>query len=263
MHINVLILAMIWKTFVKGPDVFVNRPDLTHALTFPMSLTISLLLSLALCKRFLCQDLSSWSSADELDTSGSLSPVSGRSTPSRRRSVTHTLTCARCSMRGQVFSYPSECIQWPVPQMHRWRPYPPLPSQDLSSHLSTPPQPALSSLPLNSEPFPGLLLFLHVVDSQSKPCQRLGAPCLLNFYFFLLFLGWLFQFCPSCHLFSSSTSRLKKNLPSHKTFFPLDFPLISSHSSFGLVPVVLFSEILAIMKLLVVQKKHRNCCFMI
>uniref|UniRef100_UPI0037E92F69 nesprin-1 isoform X2 n=1 Tax=Semicossyphus pulcher TaxID=241346 RepID=UPI0037E92F69 len=33
------------------------------------------------------QDLSSWSSADELDTSGSLSPVSGRSTPSRRRSV--------------------------------------------------------------------------------------------------------------------------------------------------------------------------------
>ncbi|XP_032356678.1 nesprin-1 isoform X1 [Etheostoma spectabile] len=32
------------------------------------------------------QDLSSWSSADELDTSGSLSPLSGRSTPSRRRS---------------------------------------------------------------------------------------------------------------------------------------------------------------------------------
>ncbi|XP_036405258.1 nesprin-1-like isoform X10 [Megalops cyprinoides] len=32
------------------------------------------------------QDLSSWSSADELDTSGSVSPVSGRSTPSRRRS---------------------------------------------------------------------------------------------------------------------------------------------------------------------------------
>ncbi|TRY83468.1 hypothetical protein DNTS_016212, partial [Danionella cerebrum] len=31
------------------------------------------------------QDLSSWSSADELDTSGSLSPVSGRSTPSRQR----------------------------------------------------------------------------------------------------------------------------------------------------------------------------------
>ncbi|XP_072545442.1 nesprin-1 isoform X10 [Salminus brasiliensis] len=32
------------------------------------------------------QDLSSWSSADELDTSGSLSPMSGRSTPSRQRS---------------------------------------------------------------------------------------------------------------------------------------------------------------------------------
>ncbi|XP_073726049.1 nesprin-1 isoform X5 [Misgurnus anguillicaudatus] len=33
------------------------------------------------------QDLSSWSSTDDLDTSGSLSPVSGRSTPSRQRSV--------------------------------------------------------------------------------------------------------------------------------------------------------------------------------
>ncbi|XP_059374492.1 nesprin-1-like isoform X2 [Carassius carassius] len=32
------------------------------------------------------QDLSSWSSVDDLDTSGSLSPVSGRSTPSRQRS---------------------------------------------------------------------------------------------------------------------------------------------------------------------------------
>ncbi|RXM34120.1 Nesprin-1 [Acipenser ruthenus] len=41
-------------------------------------------------------DLSSWSSADELDTSGSLSPISGRSSPSRRRSVTYNpafLTC--------------------------------------------------------------------------------------------------------------------------------------------------------------------------
>ncbi|XP_030905633.2 nesprin-1 isoform X2 [Melopsittacus undulatus] len=32
-------------------------------------------------------ELSSWSSADELDTSGSVSPVSGRSTPSRQRTV--------------------------------------------------------------------------------------------------------------------------------------------------------------------------------
>lgn len=31
------------------------------------------------------QDLSSWSSADELDTSGSVSPTSGRSTPNRQR----------------------------------------------------------------------------------------------------------------------------------------------------------------------------------
>lgn len=34
------------------------------------------------------QDLSSWSSADELDTSGSMSPTSGRSTPNRQKSVT-------------------------------------------------------------------------------------------------------------------------------------------------------------------------------
>ncbi|XP_068841653.1 nesprin-1-like isoform X2 [Capricornis sumatraensis] len=33
------------------------------------------------------QDLSSWSSADELDTSGSVSPTSGRSTPNRQKTV--------------------------------------------------------------------------------------------------------------------------------------------------------------------------------
>ncbi|XP_008578910.1 PREDICTED: nesprin-1 isoform X2 [Galeopterus variegatus] len=33
------------------------------------------------------QDLSSWSSADDLDTSGSVSPTSGRSTPNRQRTV--------------------------------------------------------------------------------------------------------------------------------------------------------------------------------
>lgn len=32
--------------------------------------------------------MSSWSSADELDTSGSVSPTSGRSTPNRQRTVT-------------------------------------------------------------------------------------------------------------------------------------------------------------------------------
>lgn len=37
---------------------------------------------------FFLQDLSSWSSADELDTSGSVSPTSGRSTPNRQKSVT-------------------------------------------------------------------------------------------------------------------------------------------------------------------------------
>ncbi|XP_045574102.1 nesprin-1 isoform X3 [Salmo salar] len=44
------------------------------------------------------QDLSSWSSADELDTtSGSISPVSGRSTPSRRRSQR-----GKCSLSQQT-----------------------------------------------------------------------------------------------------------------------------------------------------------------
>ncbi|MBN3320114.1 SYNE1 protein, partial [Atractosteus spatula] len=61
------------------------------------------------------QDLSSWSSADELDTSGSLSPVSGRSTPSRRRSVTYSpdiLLCLRAEgvshRRGGLGSSQSE-----------------------------------------------------------------------------------------------------------------------------------------------------------
>ncbi|XP_061097148.1 nesprin-1-like isoform X6 [Conger conger] len=49
------------------------------------------------------QDLSSWSSADELDTSGSLSPASGRSTPSRRRSLR-----GKCSLSqpGPPVSHP-------------------------------------------------------------------------------------------------------------------------------------------------------------
>lgn len=88
--------------FFRGTDFC--QPLIFHVFTF------SLLLSLSLCKRFLCQDLSSWSSADELDTSGSLSPVSGRSTPSRRRSVTYTPTCTCCSMKSQVFGYPSETM---------------------------------------------------------------------------------------------------------------------------------------------------------
>ncbi|KAG1946578.1 nesprin-1 [Pimephales promelas] len=50
------------------------------------------------------QDLSSWSSADELDTSGSLSPVSGRSTPSRQRSP-----------RGKSsLSQPGACVSSPL-----------------------------------------------------------------------------------------------------------------------------------------------------
>ncbi|XP_039537650.1 nesprin-1-like isoform X2 [Pimephales promelas] len=54
------------------------------------------------------QDLSSWSSADELDTSGSLSPVSGRSTPSRQRSP-----------RGKSsLSQPGACVSSPL---HRSR----------------------------------------------------------------------------------------------------------------------------------------------
>ncbi|MGH0176243.1 UNVERIFIED_CONTAM: hypothetical protein FKN15_004424 [Acipenser sinensis] len=45
-------------------------------------------------------DLSSWSSADELDTCGSLSPNSGSSTPSRRRSVTYNSFISNMSQCG-------------------------------------------------------------------------------------------------------------------------------------------------------------------
>uniref|UniRef100_A0A8C2GY21 KASH domain-containing protein n=1 Tax=Cyprinus carpio TaxID=7962 RepID=A0A8C2GY21_CYPCA len=55
------------------------------------------------------QDLSSWSSADELDTSGSLSPVSGRSTPSRQRSP-----------RGKSsLSQPGACVSSPLHSRYR------------------------------------------------------------------------------------------------------------------------------------------------
>uniref|UniRef100_A0A8C7X1J4 Nesprin-1 n=1 Tax=Oryzias sinensis TaxID=183150 RepID=A0A8C7X1J4_9TELE len=54
------------------------------------------------------QDLSSWSSADDLDTSGSLSPASGRSTPSRQR-----------SQRGDSSApQPGACVSGPP---HRYR----------------------------------------------------------------------------------------------------------------------------------------------
>uniref|UniRef100_A0A8C7ULC6 Spectrin repeat containing, nuclear envelope 1b n=1 Tax=Oncorhynchus mykiss TaxID=8022 RepID=A0A8C7ULC6_ONCMY len=60
------------------------------------------------------QDLSTWSSADELDsTSGSISPVSGRSTPSRRRSQR-----GKCSMSQQTsgpsVSSPHRSHRFPV-----------------------------------------------------------------------------------------------------------------------------------------------------
>ncbi|XP_041108343.1 nesprin-1 isoform X15 [Polyodon spathula] len=54
-------------------------------------------------------DLSSWSSADELDTSGSLSPISGRSTPSRRRSPR-----GKCSL-----SQPGPSVNSPHSRSHR------------------------------------------------------------------------------------------------------------------------------------------------
>uniref|UniRef100_A0A096MI07 KASH domain-containing protein n=1 Tax=Poecilia formosa TaxID=48698 RepID=A0A096MI07_POEFO len=57
------------------------------------------------------QDLSSWSSADELDTSGSLSPVSGRSTPSRSRSQR-----GKCSL-----SQPGPSVSSPHHRSSFWR----------------------------------------------------------------------------------------------------------------------------------------------
>ncbi|XP_039603730.1 nesprin-1-like isoform X8 [Polypterus senegalus] len=54
-------------------------------------------------------DLSSWSSTDELDTSGSLSPASGRTTPSRRRSPR-----GKCSL-----SQPGSSVSSPHSRPHR------------------------------------------------------------------------------------------------------------------------------------------------
>lgn len=69
-------------------------------------LTLTCFVSLCICDCFQHQDLSSWSSADELDTSGSLSPVSGRSTPSHRRSVMFISTCTCCYMRTRCLETP-------------------------------------------------------------------------------------------------------------------------------------------------------------
>lgn len=72
---------------------------------------------LLLPKQMFCvllgQDLSSWSSADDLDTSGSLSPVSGRSTPSRRRSVTHSNTLTHTYLLALPALLKSRC--WVTP----------------------------------------------------------------------------------------------------------------------------------------------------
>lgn len=266
-HIKVLILnkteAFVWG----GGRYFCWRsrfgPQAATCLPLSDISCVSLLLSLSLCKCYLCQDLSSWSSADELDTSGSLSPLSGRSTPSRRRSVTYTSTCTCCSMRSQVFSYPSETVHTA----------PCAPNAPLKAIFTTAiPISLLSSTPFYTSTtcstlppsefwtFSSLLLFLHVPEQ--IPARELGNSFFLTFYFLFLFLGWLFQFCPSCHLLSFSFSTLKQLL-SYKTFFPpIDFPLTSTHSSFRVIPVVLFLGILAIMKLLNVQKEHRNCGFM-
>lgn len=77
-------------------------------------LTLTCFVSLCICDCFQHQDLSSWSSADELDTSGSLSPVSGRSTPSHRRSVMFISTCTCCYMRTRCLETPkSKCPKCP------------------------------------------------------------------------------------------------------------------------------------------------------
>lgn len=86
----------------------------------PYSLSLPLVLSLSLSSK----DLSSWSSADELDTtSGSISPVSGRSTPSRRRSVTYSSPSGVtwCSTRRKMFGTPRkpQTVHHLCPRMQR------------------------------------------------------------------------------------------------------------------------------------------------
>lgn len=145
--------------------------------------------------------------------------------------------------------------------MPHWRPYSLLPSLNPPSHLSTPSQPALHSLPLNSKLFPSLILLLArcLLPDQALPEKGNPFLSLLSFSSFFFF-KWPFNSCPSCHFFPPSISSLK-TLQSYKSFLPLDFPVMSSYSSFGLIPVE-FSGILAINKLLNVQKKHRMCGFM-
>jgi len=111
------------------------------------------------------QDLSSWSSADELDTSGSLSPVSGRSTPSRQRSVTHTHTHTRTHTHTHAYLEPSDN---PLKAM-----FTPIIPRALLTPSST------STIFSTLLPcFPACSLFMHVVHSRSK--------ILSNFSYFLL-----------------------------------------------------------------------------
>lgn len=144
------------------------------------------------------QDLSSWSSADELDTSGSLSPVSGRSTPSRRRSVTYTPPCPLCSTRSQSRSS-GPCSDLcprkptsPLPSPHH-PPLPPPPSILPYQRPYSPCHPRVSppashSLPLICSLFQACLLFFACDLSRERLPPDDGEPDFPAFSF-VLFLN--------------------------------------------------------------------------
>lgn len=155
---------------------------------------------------FYHQDLSSWSSADELDTSGSLSPVSGRSTPSRRRSVTLSRTCTCYSMRAR-------CLVTPA-RTHKVTCAPNAPTED-QIHPCHPKISPLTFLHLHNPLYsPSFWIQNSCPAFYSSSCmfpRETWKSFLSNFI--SPFLRRPFQFCPSCLFFSSSLSKLR--LPSN------------------------------------------------
>lgn len=154
-----------------------------------------------------------------------------------------------------MFGDPSEFR--PVPKMPHWRPYSPLPSLNPPSHLSTPSQPALHSLPLNSKLFPAFYCLTCMLSFTRASPAREGK----SFFFFPLSFSSDDLLIPALVVTLLSWYLHTKNTSVPPNLFSQAFPLMSPSSSFGLIPVV-FSGILAINKLLNVQKKHRNCGFM-
>lgn len=144
------------------------------------------------------QDLSSWSSADELDTSGSLSPVSGRSTPSRRRSVTYTPPWALYrdalweARRGQAV--PAVTC---APETPPFLPTSPINGHTHPCHPRVSPSTPLSTTcftlpPSDLFPLSSLLLFFACDLSLERVPPEDGEPYFPALGFLFLFLSFSF-----------------------------------------------------------------------